>query len=217
MLPSGGEITAVDQPMTWSPVGSALSSRTAKQRWLRCAPACDRLGRPAGARHDLAVAQGDVGLEIMVAALLGGDARRRLGMATEGVDRRAGRLGHGARGRRMIGVGVGDEDVRDRLAAHRVEHGVDVVGHVRAGIDDRHLAVADDVGAGAHEGEGTGVLRHHAPDQRRDALRRAVGGIELLDEQDRHGWPCGVCHSERSEESGFAASDDRSQRTGISL
>ena len=38
MLPSGGEITAVDQPMTWSPDSSALSSFSAKQRWLEMWP-----------------------------------------------------------------------------------------------------------------------------------------------------------------------------------
>ena len=57
----------------------------------------------------------------------------------------------------MIPVRVGDEDMRHRLAAHGAQHGIDVVLEVGTGIDDAHLAMADDVGAGALEGEYAGA------------------------------------------------------------
>jgi hypothetical protein len=53
---------------------------------------------------------------------------------------------------------------------------------VRARIDDRHLTVADDVGAGALEGEGAGIVGDHPADQRRHLHRRPVVELEVLDE-----------------------------------
>ncbi len=38
MLPSGGAMTLVDQPMTWSPENSTRSSSSAKQRWFEVWP-----------------------------------------------------------------------------------------------------------------------------------------------------------------------------------
>ena len=49
-------------------------------------------------------------------------------------------------------MGVGDDEVGHGLALHGGEQGIDVLGQVRPGIDDRHLAAAHDVGAGAVEG-----------------------------------------------------------------
>ena len=82
----------------------------------------------------------------------------------------------------VIDVGVGDEDVRHRLAAHGLEHGLDMILLIGARIDDRHLAVTDDVGAGALEGEGAGIAGDDAADQRRHFHRRAVVELEVLDE-----------------------------------
>ena len=48
--------------------------------------------------------------------------------------------------RRMIAVGVGDEDMGHGLAAHGVEQRGDVGLVERPRIDDRDLAAADDVG-----------------------------------------------------------------------
>src|SRR5665213_1343185 len=38
MSPSGGAITLVDQPMTWSPVNSVFSLASAKHRWFEVWP-----------------------------------------------------------------------------------------------------------------------------------------------------------------------------------
>ena len=62
------------------------------------------------------------------------------------------RLDLGHRGR-MIAMGVGDENMGDGLAAHRVEQRRDMGVVVGAGIEDRHLAAADDVADRALEGE----------------------------------------------------------------
>ncbi len=59
----------------------------------------------------------------------------------------------------MIGVGVGDEDLRDALPRlERIHDRVDVRVDVRSGIDHRDVAVADDIGAGAEVGELARVL-----------------------------------------------------------
>ena len=80
------------------------------------------------------------------------------------------------RGGRMVAMGMGDEDRRDRLALQPVEQGLDMGGQVGAGVDDRHLAFADHIGAGAGEGERPGIGRDDAPDQRRDAQQMRPQG-----------------------------------------
>jgi hypothetical protein len=52
---------------------------------------------------------------------------------------------------------MGDQDVAHRLALQRRQQGLQVAGQVRAGIDHRHLSRADDIGAGAGEGERPGI------------------------------------------------------------
>ena len=64
---------------------------------------------------------------------------------------------------RMIAMGVGDEDMRHGLAAHRVEQRRAVGGIVGTGIDDRDLAAADDVAHRALEGERARVVAQDAP------------------------------------------------------
>ena len=49
----------------------------------------------------------------------------------------------------------------------------------RAGVDHSHRAPAHDVGAGAKIGEGTGVVGHDAPDQRRHLVSRAIFKLDL--------------------------------------
>src|SRR5205807_723689 len=61
-------------------------------------------------------------------------------------------LDAGGRGR-MVAVGVGDEDVRDRLVSYRREQRRNVRLVERARIDDGNAAVADDVAYRALEGE----------------------------------------------------------------
>ena len=61
---------------------------------------------------------------------------------------------------------------------------LDMLGEVGAGVDDRDLALADDIGAGASKGERARVARHDAPDARRDRLEPAVFEREIAAERD---------------------------------
>ena len=84
----------------------------------------------------------------------------------------------------MIDMSVRHEDMRHRLAAHGVQHGIDVVLLIGAGIDDRHLAMTDEVGAGALESERARVVGDDAADQRCHLHRRAVVELEVSDERN---------------------------------
>ena len=81
----------------------------------------------------------------------------------------------------MVAVGVDDDDMRDRLAAHGREQPRDMGRRVRAGIDDRDPAAADDVAAGAGEGERAGIAGDEPAHQRahRDARAGADREIEV--------------------------------------
>src|SRR5665213_2282305 len=70
----------------------------------------------------------------------------------------------------MIAMGVGDEDVRHGLAAHRVEQRVGMRLVVRTGFDDGDAATADDVAHRALVGERRRIVAEDAPDSRRDLL-----------------------------------------------
>ena len=108
--------------------------------------------------------------------------RRRIRRAAG--DGRAGLLRQNARRRRMVAMRMGDEDIAQRSPAMRGEQRLDMRGVRRAGVDDRHLAFADDVAASAREGEGAGIGRDDAARQRRHALQRAgrrvEGGEEII-------------------------------------
>ncbi len=82
--------------------------------------------------------------------------------------------------RRMVAMRMGDEDVRDRLAAHGIEQRRDVGVVVGAGVKDRDLAAADDVADRACEGERAGIVGHDRPHVRRDLFRSAGYEIEAL-------------------------------------
>ena len=87
----------------------------------------DRLQRPAVAVDDVAVLEHAVGPEVHVAggierSHVAADVERaRRAMRPLAVGRRAGRGLDPRRRRRMVAMGVGDEDVRHRLAAHGIE------------------------------------------------------------------------------------------------
>ena len=127
----------------------------------------DGFERPAVAGDDLAVGQRAVGSEIGVVA--GVETRRlahieRAGGAVRAFrqHRRAGcRLDAGCR-RRMVAMGVRDEDMRHRLAAHRVEQRRDMRLIERTGIDDRDPPAPDDIGHRAFEGERARVVAQDA-------------------------------------------------------
>ena len=76
----------------------------------------------------------------------------------------------------MVAVGVRDEDVRDGLAAHGRKQRLDMGRRVRARIDDRDLAAADDVAAGAGEGVGAGIVGDDPAHER--AHREAGAGAD---------------------------------------
>ena len=86
-------------------------------------------------------------------------------------------------------MGVGDEDVRHLLVGEPREERGDVLFELGAGIDDRDLALADDIGAGALEGERAGVLRDDAADSRRHRFEPAVfeGDLVAKGNVDSHG------------------------------
>ena len=128
------------------------------------------LDGPSGSRHDIAMAQAVVGLEVDVHALRRIVARRfalarRAGrMGPEGEHRRATEGGQPAGTGGVVGMGVGDEYVAHRLvrqgAGERVDMGV--VGRPR--VDDRDHVTADHVGAAAVEGVLGRVVCDHPPE-----------------------------------------------------
>ena len=64
------------------------------------------------------------------------------------------------------------------------EQRLDMLGEVRARVDHRDLAVADDIGPGAAEGEGAGIARDDAADHRRDRLQPAIFERKFATERD---------------------------------
>ena len=168
---------------------------------------------------DRAVGERDIGAEIHV----GGGVeprgfadmqRPRRPVRAFGVHRGAGRrldLGHG---RRMVAMGVGDEDVGDGLAAHRVEQRGDMGVVVGAGIEDRDFAAADDVAHRALEGERARIVGDDGAH-----ARRHLGGAGPA--RDRSLVVADVvAHSGTSQVGRFAgtgggASDRRQARRGL--
>ena len=80
----------------------------------------------------------------------------------------------------MIAMGMGDEDVRDRLAAHGIEQRRDMGVIVGAWVEDRNLAAADNVADRAREGERTGIVGDDRPYVRRHLFRSTGQEIEGL-------------------------------------
>src|SRR5207248_5805478 len=96
------------------------------------------------------------------------------GMWPKAVGRRAGRFLQGLGGRRMVAMGMGDQDMGDLLVGEARQQCRDVLRELGAGVDDRHLTFADDIGAGALERERPGVARDDTADPRRDGFEPAV-------------------------------------------
>src|SRR5580658_4381229 len=81
-------------------------------------------------------------------------------------------------------MGVGDEDMRHRFAAHGVEQRRDMGVVVRPGIEDRHVAAADDVADRALERERARIVGGHRAHQRRHLFHPVGLEIERLVERD---------------------------------
>ncbi len=128
----------------------------------------DRLQRKPLPFDDVAVLDLDVRPEIAVGAgfrivLLALEARPRGAMRSLGIDRRAGG-GLDPRGvRRVVAVGMGDQNMRHGLATHGIEQRLGVRLIVGTGIDDRDLALAHDVADRAGEGERARIVAQDAP------------------------------------------------------
>ena len=127
-----------------------------------------RFQRPALPFDGVAVLDFDVGAKIAVGAgfrivLLALEARPRGAMRALGIDRRAGG-GLDPRGvRRVVAMGMGDQDMRHGLAAHRIQQRLGMRLVVGTGIDDRDLALAHDVTDRAGEGERARIVAQHPP------------------------------------------------------
>ena len=183
-------MTVVDQPITWSPEKSACSSASAKHRWLEVWPGVwTARDRPPVAGHDLAVGQAEVRREGEVDGFLADQLVVGIDGAvrSEGDGRRAGLLAQPGRERRVVGVAVGHEDVRDLLAGQRGGERVAVGVEDRPGVDHGDAAPPDQVGARAAVGEPRRVLGHDPADAGADLFDRAVAHVERWDEGDvRH-------------------------------
>jgi hypothetical protein len=153
----------------------------------------NRRHAPTRSRHDIAVAQGVIGTEVVIAAFFGDAAHTSaiLGAAravgTEAVSGGARHVLQRRRRRRVIDMGMGDENVRHGLAGERFEQRFHMRGDCRAGIDDGDAVPADDVGAGALEGEGARVARDDAADERAQRGDGAVLDLEIAAEGNLNG------------------------------
>ena len=127
-----------------------------------------RFQRPARAFDDVAVLDLDIRPEIAVGAgfrivLLALEARPRGAMRPLGIDGRAGG-GLDPRGvRRVVAMGMGDQNMRHGLAAHGVQQRFRMRLVIGAGIDDRDLALAHDVADRAGEGERARIVAEDPP------------------------------------------------------
>src|SRR4029078_6134685 len=84
----------------------------------------------------------------------------------------------------MIAVGVGDENVRHRLAADSIEHRAHMRRIIGAWIDDRDVPAAEDIAHGSLEGEWTRVGGHHAPHARHPLPPHIPGASEIFVERN---------------------------------
>ena len=135
--------------------------------------------------HRFAVGQRAVGPEVGV---VGGfhprpvaDMERpRRPVRAFGQNQRAGRGLDRRHAGRMIAVGVGDENMRDGLAAHRIEQRRAVGGVLGTGIDDRDFAAADDVAHRALEGERARIVAQKPPHAGHRLVDAAGDELEIL-------------------------------------
>jgi hypothetical protein len=128
----------------------------------------DGLQPKAFAFDDVTIPELDVGAKIAVGAgfrivLFALEARPRGAVRALGVDRRAGG-GLDPRGvRRVVAVGVGDENMRHGLAPDGTEQRPGMRLVVGAGIDDGDITLAHDVAHRAGEGERARIVAEDTP------------------------------------------------------
>ena len=147
----------------------------------------DGLDGDIGAGDRLTVLQPDVGTEGVIARRV----ELEPGGPAGGVRTKANRDGAGqglepCSERRVVAMGVGDEDVRNGPLADSGEERFEMCIVVRTGIDDGEFAHSHDEGRRAGEGEWAWIGADDAGDERRDLLRDAVRRIEIAVERERH-------------------------------
>ena len=125
--------------------------------------------RPAGAFDHITVPDLDIGPEFMIPGSIQCHVARnyRLGrtpgpVRTVTVGSGSCRLLQSAGQRRVITVGVGDDDMGDGFPAHCVQQGGKMVFILRTGINDGDTARADNIGIGALERERSGIVAGNA-------------------------------------------------------
>ncbi len=144
-----------------------------------------RLEPPAGAGDLVAVVHGDIGGEIPVAAFLDAAlAAPAAGMRAKAVGRGPGRRLQRLRRRRMVVMRMGYQDMGHLLAGETREQCGDMLVEIGAGVDDGDLALADDIGAGALEGERARVARDDAADAGRHRFEPAILERHVAAERD---------------------------------
>ena len=89
-----------------------------------------------------------------------------MGLAAQ--NRRPRQLPQAPRARRVIAMGVGDENMGHALALRGLKEGGEMRLVLRARIDHREAPAPHQIGAGAREGEGPAIGRNEPPHQRRD-------------------------------------------------
>ena len=136
--------------------------------------------RPVRAGDDLAVRNLHVRFEVRLAVLF---RRTRFGVSPA-EDHGPGPRCEGAGEGGVVDMRVGDQDRRDALARDGGKDRLQMRRIIRARIDYSDFSGADDVGAGAEEGEGAGIVRHHPADQRGDLIDPTVLKGHVLDEGD---------------------------------
>ena len=148
-----------------------------------------RFEREAVALEYIAVGERDVGDKFPVAAF---EPRRFANMQRPRRAMRPFAVGFCASGRldarrrrRMVAMGVGDEDMRHRLPSHRIEERGDMRLIERPRIDEGDLAAADDVADRPLERHRPRIVAHDAPQTGAHLLDEAGPQVEIFVEGDR--------------------------------
>jgi hypothetical protein len=145
----------------------------------------DRVECPAIPFDGVAVFEFYVGLKFPVRAFLARAVVFLLpAMGAEGEGRCAGQLFKRLGGGRMVHMRMGDEDMGNGFPFDRRQQCFDVIVHQRAGVDHRYLALADNIGARAFEGEAARIIGGHPADQRRYLVAAAIFDIDVAHKRD---------------------------------
>ncbi len=145
----------------------------------------DSLHLPAVAGNQRPVRQPDIRRVILIDPAIDRRlVRQPPPAASRAVAQRPGRGSQALDAAAMVAVSMGDQYVGDRLAGRDGHQRVEMGRVIRAGIDDGHPAVADDVAVGAGEGEGAGVWCRDPAQAGRHSHRLPVSGVEIAMEDE---------------------------------